>query len=246
MNDASNARAPSCDLSAAYRRAGKAIPFFWGSTAIFGAAGFCAAFLLAPPDARQGETFRIIFLHVPAAWLSLLIYLGMAVLAVASFVSRTRAYAILLCALAPTGAVFAFLSLWTGALWGKPIWGTWWVWWDARLVSALILFFMYVAFIALQSAIEDRRRAERAGAILALVGAIDIPIVFFSVRWWNTLHQGYSIALARPASMAPVTFWGIVLCTLACLSYTAAVALMRFRNTVLESDAGGQIPEDGR
>jgi heme exporter protein C len=242
MNAPRNAPPQIKALSAAYRLAGKAIPYFWGLTAAFGAAGLYAAFLLAPPDARQGETFRIIFLHVPASWMSLLIYLGMAVLAAASLILHARAYSVLLRALAPTGAIFAFLSLWTGALWGKPLWGTWWVWWDARLVSELILFFMYIGFIALQSAIEDEKRAERAGAILALAGAVNIPIVFFSVRWWNTLHQGYSITLTRPPSMAPVTFWGIFLCTLACLSYTAAVALMRFRNILLE--AGFQGTDD--
>ncbi|MDR1163343.1 MAG: heme ABC transporter permease CcmC [Candidatus Accumulibacter sp.] len=223
-------------LPAAYRLAGKAIPYFWALTVAAGAAGLYAAFFLALPDARQGEIFRIIFLHVPASWMSLFIYLCMAFLAALALFFNARASSILLSALAPTGALFTFLSLSTGALWGKPIWGSWWVWWDARLVSELILFFMYIGFIALASAIEDPKRADKASALLALVGVANIPIVYFSVRWWHTLHQGYSITLTRPPTVAAVTFWGILLCVLACMAYTAAVALMRFRNIVLERE----------
>jgi heme exporter protein C len=224
----------------AYRLAGKAIPYFWGLAASFGAAGLCTAFFLVPPDARQGETFRIIFLHVSASWMSLLIYICMALLAIPALLSRARFFPMLLSALAPTGAIFAFLSLWTGALWGKPIWGSWWVWWDPRLVSELILFFMYIGLIALKSAVEEPKRADRASAILSLVGVANIPIIYFSVRWWNTLHQGYSITLTRAPTMAIVTFWGILLCALACLAYTVAVALMRFRNIVLERERNAE------
>jgi len=137
-------------------------------------------------------------------------------------------------ALAPTGALFAFLSLWTGALWGKPMWGAWWVW-DARLTSELILLFLYVGFIALQSAIDDPRRADRAGAILALVGVVNVPIIYFSVKWWNTLHQGSSVNLAK-SSMATTMLWGMLLCALACWMYAIAVALMRVRTIVLERE----------
>jgi heme exporter protein C len=137
-------------------------------------------------------------------------------------------------ALAPTGAMFAFLSLWTGALWGKPMWGAWWVW-DARITSELILLFLYVGFITLQAAIDDPRRADRAGAILALVGVVNIPIIYFSVKWWNTLHQGSSLNLAR-SSMASIMFYGMLLCALACWMYAIAVSLMRVRRIILERE----------
>jgi hypothetical protein len=138
-------------------------------------------------------------------------------------------------ALAPTGALFAFLSLWTGALWGKPMWGTWWVW-DARLTSELILLFLYIGFIALQAAIDDPRRADKAGAILALVGVVNIPIIYFSVKWWNTLHQGASVSLTKAPSMAAMMLWGMLLCALACWMYSIAVALMRVRTIMLERE----------
>ncbi len=148
---------------------------------------------------------------------------------------NTRLSGMMASALAPTGALFAFLSLWTGALWGKPMWGTWWVW-DARLTSELILLFLYIGFIALQAAIDDPRRADRAGAILALVGVVNIPIIYFSVQWWNTLHQGASVSLAKAPSMAAMMLWGMLLCALACWMYSIAVALMRVRVIMLERE----------
>jgi heme exporter protein C len=138
-------------------------------------------------------------------------------------------------ALAPTGALFAFLSLWTGALWGKPMWGAWWVW-DARLTSELILLFLYIGFIALQSAIDDPRRADKAGAILALVGVVNIPIIYFSVKWWNTLHQGSSVSLTKSPSMAMTMLLGMLLGALACWRYSIAVSLMRARSIMLERE----------
>jgi len=148
---------------------------------------------------------------------------------------NTRLSGMMASALAPTGALFAFLSLWTGALWGKPMWGTWWVW-DARLTSELILLFLYIGFIALQAAIDDPRRADKAGAILALVGVVNIPIIYFSVKWWNTLHQGASVSLTKAPSMAAMMLWGMLLCALACWMYSIAVALMRVRVIMLERE----------
>ena len=217
-----------------YPLAGKMIPWFWALAALFGIAGLYVGFLVAPIDAQQGEGYRIIFLHVPASWMSMFIYLVMAFWAALGLAFNFRLSAMMAQALAPTGALFAFLSLWTGSLWGKPMWGTWWVW-DARLTSELILLFLYVGFIALQSAIDDPRRADKAGAILALVGVVNVPIIYFSVKWWNTLHQGSTVNLAK-SSMAMVMLWGMLLCALACWMYTIAVGLMRVRRIMLERE----------
>ena len=218
-----------------YPLAGKLIPCFWALAAIFGAVGLSIGFLLAPTDAQQGEGYRIIFLHVPASWMSMFIYLVMAFWAAIGLAFHTRLSGMMASALAPTGALFAFLSLWTGALWGKPMWGTWWVW-DARLTSELILLFLYIGFIALQAAIDDPRRADRAGAILALVGVVNVPIIYFSVKWWNTLHQGASVSLGKAPSMAAQMLWGMLFCALACWMYSIAIALMRVRNIMLERE----------
>jgi heme exporter protein C len=129
----------------------------------------------------------------------------------------------------------AFLSQWTGALWGKPMWGTWWVW-DARLTSELILLFLYLGFIALQSAIDDPRRADKAGALLALVGVVNVPIIYFSVKWWNTLHQGASVSMTQAPSMAKTMLLGMLLTAIACWMYSIAVALMRVRAIILERE----------
>jgi heme exporter protein C len=190
---------------------------------------------VAPIDAQQGEGYRIIFLHVPAAWMSMFIYLVMAFWAALGLAFNTRLSGMMASALAPTGALFTFLALWTGALWGKPMWGAWWVW-DARLTSELILLFLYIGFIALQSAIDDPRRADKAGAILALVGVVNIPIIYFSVKWWNTLHQGSSVSLTKSPSMAMTMLLGMLLCALACWMYSIAVALMRARSIMLERE----------
>ena len=206
-----------------------------GLAAVFGIAGLYIGFLVAPTDAQQGEGYRIIFLHVPASWMSMFIYLVMAFWAGLGLAFNFRLSGMMASALAPTGALFAFLSLWTGALWGKPMWGAWWVW-DARLTSELILLFLYVGFIALQSAIDDPRRADKAGAILALVGVVNVPIIYFSVKWWNTLHQGSSVSLTKSPSMAMTMLWGMLLCALACWMYAIAVALMRVRTIMLERE----------
>lgn len=217
-----------------YPLAGKMIPWFWALAALFGIAGLTVGFLIAPIDAQQGEGYRIIFLHVPASWMSMFIYLVMAFWAALGLAFNFRLSAMMAQALAPTGALFAFLSLWTGALWGKPMWGAWWVW-DARLTSELILLFLYVGFIALQASIDDPRRADKAGAILALVGVVNVPIIYFSVKWWNTLHQGSTVNIAK-SSMAKVMLVGMLLCALACWMYAIAVALMRVRKIMLERE----------
>jgi len=218
-----------------YPLAGKLQPWFAGLAALLTIAGLWIGFFVAPTDATQGEGYRIIFVHVPASWMSMVIYCAMAFWAGIGLAFNTRVSSMMASALAPTGALFALLSLLTGSLWGKPMWGTWWVW-DARLTSELILFFLYLGFLALQAAIEDPKRADRAGAVLALVGVVNVPIIYFSVKWWNTLHQGATISMTKSPSMAVTMLWGMLLMALAFWMYAIAVALARVRNIILERE----------
>jgi heme exporter protein C len=218
-----------------YPLAGKMIPVFWALAAVFGAAGLWMGFFVAPTDAQQGEGYRIIFVHVPTSWLSMFIYMVMAAWSGIGLSLNARLSSMMAQALAPTGALMAFLSLWTGAFWGKPMWGTWWVW-DARLTSELILFFLYLGFMALQASIDDPRRADKAGAIVALVGAVNVPIIYFSVKWWNTLHQGSSVNLSK-SSMAVTMLWGMLLMALCFWMYSIAMALTRVRTIILERES---------
>ncbi|MET0681685.1 MAG: heme ABC transporter permease CcmC, partial [Burkholderiales bacterium] len=211
-----------------YPLAGKMVPWFAGTAAILAIIGLYIGFFVAPTDAQQGESYRIIFVHVPVSWMSMFIYLVMAAWSGLGLAFNTRLSHMMASALAPTGALFAFLSLWTGALWGKPTWGTYWVW-DARLTSELVLFFLYLGFIALHAAIDDTRRADRACAVLALVGVINVPIIYFSVQWWNTLHQGASVSMTRAPSMATTMLAGMIVMAFAFWMYSIAVALARVR-----------------
>ena len=220
-----------------YPVAGWLIPWFAWSAALLAAAGLYIAFFVAPTDATQGESYRIIFIHVPAAWMSMFIYLVMAGWAGLGLVLNTRLSGMMASALAPTGAMFTFVALWTGALWGKPTWGTYWVW-DARLTSELILLFLYLGFMALKEAIDDPQRADRAGAILALVGVVNIPIIYFSVQWWNTLHQGASVSLTRAPSMAMTMLAGMLVMAFAAWMYAIAASLVRVRAIILERERG--------
>jgi heme exporter protein C len=215
--------------------AGRLIPWFGVLAAILAVAGLYISFFVAPTDAQQGEAYRIIFIHVAAAWMSMFLYVVMACWAALGLVLNTRLSGMMASAIAPTGAMFTFVALWSGALWGKPAWGTWWVW-DARLTSELILLFLYFGFIALTNAIDDPRRADRAGAVLAIVGVINVPIIYFSVKWWNTLHQGASVSLTRAPSMAATMLTGMLLMALAAWMYSIAVALWRVRSIILERE----------
>ena len=215
--------------------AGKMIPAFAVLAVALLAAGFYIGFFRAPTDFQQHDAYRIIFLHVPAAWMSMVIYVAMAFWAGLGLILNTRLSSMMATALAPTGAMFTFLALWTGSLWGKPTWGTWWVW-DARLTSELILLFLYIGFIALQAAIDDPRRADKAGAVLAIVGVVNIPIIYFSVQWWNTLHQGSSINFSSSPSMASIMLIGMLIMALGCWAYTFAAVLMRLRCIILERE----------
>jgi heme exporter protein C len=222
-----------------YPLAGTLIPWFAGAAAIFSLAGLYTGFFVAPTDQQQGEVYRVIFIHVPAAWMSMFIYVVMAFWAGVGLVFNTRLSGMMASALAPTGALFTFVALWTGALWGKPTWGTWWVW-DARLTSELILLFLYFGYMALAAAIDDPRRADRAAALFALVGVVNIPIIYFSVQWWNTLHQGASVSLTRAPSMAATMFAGMMLVALGFWMYTIAVSLARVRCVILERERNAE------
>jgi heme exporter protein C len=199
--------------------------------------GLYLGFFVAPTDAQQGEAYRIIFIHVPAAWMSMFLYVIMAFWAGLGLALNTRLSAMMASAIAPTGALFTFIALWTGSLWGRPTWGTWWVW-DARLTSELILLFLYFGFMALQAAIDDARRADKAGAVLALVGVVNVPVIYFSVKWWNTLHQGASVSLTRAPSMAAAMFAGMIAIALGFWFYSIAAAMMRARCIMLERERG--------
>ncbi len=225
-----------------YGLAGKLIPFFAWPAAILFVIGLYLGFFVAPTDAVQSEAYRIIFLHVPASVLSMFVYLIMAMYAALGLVFKTRLSSMMAQALAPTGALFAFISLWSGALWGKPMWGTWWVW-DARLTSELILLFLYLGYIALQASIEDPRRADRASALLAIVGSVNVPIIYFSVKWWNTLHQGATFKYSG-TSMHIAMQQAMLAVMIACWLYVIAVTLARVRSIILEREANTQWVND--
>ncbi|MBV8033285.1 MAG: cytochrome c biogenesis protein CcsA [Betaproteobacteria bacterium] len=203
------------------------------AAAVLALVGLYIGLFVAPTDAQQGEAYRIIFIHVPAAWMSMFLYVVMAFWAAIGLAFNTRLSAMMARALAPTGALFTFIALWTGSLWGKPTWGTYWVW-DARLTSELILLFLYLGFMALQASIDDTRRADRAGALLAIVGVVNVPIIYYSVQWWNTLHQGASVSLKSGSSMAPIMLWGMLVMALAFWMYSIAVAMARVRCIIRE------------
>jgi heme exporter protein C len=213
------------------------VPVFAALAAVLGIAGLYIGFFVAPTDFQQGEAYRIIFIHVPAAWMSMLIYVVMAFWAGVGLVFNTRLSSMMAHALAPTGALMTFIALWTGALWGKPTWGAWWVW-DARLTSELILLFLYIGYMSLAAAIDDPRRADKASAVVAMVGVVNVPIIYFSVQWWNTLHQGASVSLTRAPSMAATMLAGMLVMVFAFWMYSIAVSLARVRRLIVERERG--------
>ena len=210
------------------RFAARATPCFGIASVVFIAAGLVISLAVAPADALQRDIYRIMFVHVPAAWMSMFIYLVMAVYSALHLAMNARLSAMMASALAPTGALFTAIALVSGALWGKPTWGTWWVW-DARLTSELILLFLYIGFIALHAAIDGTRRADRACSVLALIGVVNIPIIYFSVQWWYTLHQGPSLGFGSGVSMTAAMACGILLMAAGFWAYTVAVSLARVR-----------------
>jgi heme exporter protein C len=218
-----------------YPLAGKMIPWFAVAAAILAAIALYVGLFVAPTDAQQGEAYRIIFIHVPTAWMSMFIYIVMAFWSALALGFNTRLSAMMAQSLAPTGALMTFVALWTGAFWGRPTWGTYWAW-DARMTSELILLFLYFGIIALRNAIEDTRRADRACAVLTLVGVVNIPIIYFSVHWWNSLHQGATISLTKAPKMAAMMLTGMAIMAFAAWFYTIAVSLARVRSIMIERE----------
>jgi heme exporter protein C len=209
--------------------------WFGVASALLTGVGLWLALFVAPTDAQQGEAYRIIFVHVPAAWMSMFIYAVMAGWCAVSLSLNARLSAMMAQALAPTGALFTAIALWSGSLWGRPAWGTYWAW-DARMTSELILLFLYFGYMALRHAIDDPRRADRASAVLALVGVVNLPIIYFSVKWWNTLHQGASVSLTSAPKMAAVMLAGMLVMAFAAWFYAIAVTLIRVRAIILERE----------
>jgi heme exporter protein C len=218
-----------------YALSGKLIPYCVAIAVIATIIGLSIGLLIAPSDHQQGESYRIIFIHVPAAWMSMIIYLAVAFWAAIGLIFNARLASMFALALAPTGALMTFLALWTGALWGKPTWGTYWVW-DARLTSELILLFLYLGFLSLHASIEDTRKADRSATVLAIVGVVNIPIIYFSVKWWNTLHQGASVSLSKAPTMATQMLTGMLIMTVAFWAYSFAMSFYRCRTLILERE----------
>src|ERR687897_2247898 len=218
-----------------YLLAGKMIPWFAIPAAILFVVGLYVGFFIAPTDFQQGDAYRIIFIHVPAAWMGMFLYVLMAIYAGIGWAFNARLSSMMASAIAITGAMFTALSLVTGAFWGKPTWGTWWAW-DARMTSTLILLFLYIGFISLQASIDDTRRADRAGAVLALVGVINVPIIYFSVQWWNTLHQGASIRILGKPTIAAPMLAAMLIMLAACWLYSIAISLARVRIIIRERE----------
>ena len=220
-----------------YRFAGAVWPWAMGLALLTGIIGLYGALVLAPPDYQQSDAYRIIFIHVPSAWMSMFIY---AVMGVASFVAlvwRIKLAEVVAMQSAPIGAAFTFITLVTGSLWGKPMWGTWWTW-DARLTSELVLLFLYLGVIGLYHAFEDRRQGARAAGFLAIIGIINVPIVHFSVNWWNTLHQGSTVNVFGQSKMSGAMLWPLLTMMLATKCYYAASLFRRVRTDLLSLEGG--------
>jgi len=217
-----------------YQFSGKLIPWLWLGFAILTAIGLYLGLFKAPPDYQQGESVRIMYLHVPAAWMSMMIYALMAIMGFIALVWRIRIMEILAISSAPVGAAFTLIALVTGSLWGRPTWGTYWVW-DARLTSELVLLFLYMGVIALYNAYDEPRKAARAASLLAIVGAINLPIIHFSVLWWNTLHQGSSFS-ASGSSIDASMLWPLLIMAIASKFYYGANLLSRARLRLLRQD----------
>jgi heme exporter protein C len=220
-----------------YSLAGRLVPWFAWPAAAFAAIGVYLGLFVAPTDFQQGDAYRIIFIHVPAAWMSMFLYVVMAFWSALALGFNTRLSAMMAQAIAPTGALMTAIALFTGSLWGRPTWGTYWAW-DARMTSELILLFLYLGIIALRNAIDDPRRADRACAVLALTGVINVPIIYYSVKWWNTLHQGSSVSLTSSPKMAAIMLTGMLIMSFAAWFYALAVVLLRVRAIMLERERG--------
>lgn len=209
-------------------------PWLAGATVVLAAGGLYLGLFASPADYQQGETVRIMYVHVPAAWMALFCYVGLAISAAVGLIWKHPVADVAARATAPIGACFTFLALLTGSLWGKPMWGAWWVW-DARLTSVLVLFFLYLGYMALNSAFDDPQRGSKASAILAMVGLINVPIIKFSVDWWNTLHQPASIVRMDGPTIHPDMLWPLFLMIGAFTTYYLWVLMLRMRRELTET-----------
>lgn len=218
-----------------YGFSGKLIPWLWALFVGLTAWALYLAFFNAPPDYQQGESVRIMYIHVPSAWMSMMIYGLMAVFGFIALVWHIRICEVLLISSAPIGAAFTFIALLSGSLWGRPTWGTYWVW-DARLTSELVLLFLYLGVIGLYNAYDEPRKAARAAALLAIVGVVNLPIIHYSVNWWNTLHQPASISITGESSIHPSMLWPLLIMAVATKFYYGASLLTRTRERLLEQD----------
>jgi len=218
-----------------YGLAARLTPWFGWPAALLILGGLYGGLFIAPPDYQQGDGFRIIYVHAPAAWMSLMVYTTMAVAAAVGLIWRIKVSHAVAASCAPIGASFTFAALVTGALWGQPMWGTYWEW-DPRLTSELILLFLYLGYMALRSGIDDTQRADRASAVLAIVGVVNVPIIHYSVLWWNSLHQAPSVMkLAKPAMPASMLI-PLLMMFLGFTLYFAAVLLVRLRGEILNRE----------
>lgn len=222
---------------------GQWLPWLAASSVVLLAVGLIWGLLYAPADYQQGHSFRIIYLHVPAASLALSGYLAMAVCGIVVLVWRMKMAEIVLQAIAVPGAVMCAVALFTGAVWGKPTWGTYWFW-DARITSMLILLFLYIGVIALGSAVASPVLAARATSVLAIVGAVNIPVIRYSVEWWNTLHQPATFKVTGKSAMAPEMYQPLIVCALAFYLFFALVVILRTRNLILQREAGARWVQD--
>src|SRR5580704_7407355 len=218
------------------RLSGTMLPLFAAASALVLLIGFYLALFVAPPDYQQGESVRIMFVHVPAAWLALLVYLLVAMASAVALVWRHPLAGIAAQAAAPLGAAFTLVCLVTGSLWGRPMWGTWWVW-DARLTSVLVLFFLYLGYIALANAFDDPGRGGRAASVLALVGIVNLPIIKFSVDWWNTLHQAESVFRMGGPTIDMAMLVPLMVMAFGYLLLFATLLLVRMRTALNERKA---------
>jgi len=218
-----------------YRLAGRLTPWFGWVAAVLLLGALYDGLVIAPPDYQQGDGFRIIYVHVPAASLSLMIYTSMAVAAAVGLIWRIKVAHAAAASCAPIGASFTVVALITGSLWGKPMWGTYWVW-DPRLTSELLLLFLYLGYMGLRSSFDDLQRADRASAVLAIVGVVNVPIVKYSVVWWNSLHQGSSLSLTGKDTIATPMLVPLLVSILGFTLFFAAILLMRLRAEVLRRE----------
>lgn len=219
------------------RFAARWAPVGFGLALLAMAVGLYGALFVVPADYQQGDSFRILYIHVPSAWMSLFVYGLMAVYATIALVWRIKLCEVLAMACAPIGALFTAVTLATGAIWGKPMWGTWWDW-DPRLTSELVLLFLYLGVIGLNAAIEDRRAAARAAGFLAIVGVVLLPVIRYSVQWWNSLHQGATIRLFGESTLDASMVWPLWVMVLATKFWFAGSLLQRARADSLERESG--------